>query len=158
MRESILGDKIAAIGHSFGGYSALALAGGNPTTREGAPIEVKHDTRVKAIVLLAPAAGWFFGEGALDSVQIPISLWMGELDHITPRQWSSDIVLNGVPDKSLIENHVLPLGGHFSFLTPFPAAMKSPNFLPSTDPEGFDREEFHKGFPLQIEEFLQRVL
>ncbi|MFM9984628.1 MAG: alpha/beta hydrolase family protein, partial [Flavobacteriales bacterium] len=41
LKESILGDKIAVIGHSFGGYSALALAGGNPTTKEGAPIEVK---------------------------------------------------------------------------------------------------------------------
>jgi predicted dienelactone hydrolase len=156
--NDLLADKIAVIGHSFGGYTALALAGGNPSTREGVPIEVQHDTRVKAIVLMAPAAGWFFGEGALDSVQIPVSLWMGELDHITPRQWSSEIVLNGIPDKSKIENHVVPLGGHFSFLTPFPESMKSPNFPPSTDPAGFDREEFHKRFPSQIEEFLQRVL
>ncbi len=156
--EAIIADRTAVIGHSFGGYTALALAGGKPSTREGVLLEVQHDARVKAIVLMAPAAGWFYGEGALDSVQIPISLWMGELDHITPNQWSSDIVLNGLPDKSKIENHVVPLGGHFSFLTPFPESMKSPNFPPSTDPAGFDRAEFHKGFPSQIEEFLQRVL
>ena len=32
--------------------------------------------------------------------------------------------------------------------------MKSPGFLPSTDPEGFDREKFHQQLPEEILNFL----
>lgn len=151
-------NKIAVIGHSFGGYTALALAGGNPSTREGMALEVQHDGRIKALVLLAPAAGWFYPEGALKDVNIPVSLWAGELDHITPQQWSSEIVLRGVPDRDKVEYHVVPGAGHFSFIAPFPESMRSPSFPPSTDPEGFNREEFHTRFPGMVEEFLKRNL
>jgi len=36
--------------------------------------------------------------------------------------------------------------------------MKNSNFLPSTDPEGFDREQFHKQIPAEILEFLNDKL
>jgi hypothetical protein len=35
---------------------------------------------------------------------------------------------------------------------------KSPNFLPSTEPDGFDREAFHKEVPLEILNFLEQKL
>ena len=40
----------------------------------------------------------------------------------------------------------------------FPAATKNPNFLPSTDPAGFDREVFHKELPTEILNFLNKNL
>jgi hypothetical protein len=36
--------------------------------------------------------------------------------------------------------------------------MKSPGFLPSTDPEGFDREAFHQRLPGEVLEFLDGAL
>src|SRR6187402_3400030 len=57
--NSIAANKIAVIGHSMGGYTALALAGGVPRTKEGEKVETTADKRVKAIVLLAPGVGWF---------------------------------------------------------------------------------------------------
>jgi predicted dienelactone hydrolase len=153
--KSISVDYIAIIGHSMGGYTALTLAGGLPRTKEGKEIKVSSDRRVKAIVLLAPGAGWFMN--SLEKVTIPILMLIAEHDPVTPG-WNAEIVLNAVPDKSQVTFRKVENAGHFSFLSPFPAAMKNPDFLPSTDPEGFDREEFHKQLPVEILKFLNDKL
>jgi predicted dienelactone hydrolase len=148
-------EKIAVIGHSMGGYTALALAGGIPRTREGEVIPVSADERVKALVLLAPGAGWFYR--GLNQVTVPILLYSAEHDPVTPR-WNADVVLSGVPDASNVTFREIKNGGHFSFLSPFPDKMKRPDFLPSTDPEGFDRETFHQELPPEILAFLNEEL
>ncbi len=80
-------------------------------------------------------------------------LYSAEHDAVTPL-WNADIILNGITDKSQITFRKIINAGHFSFLSPFPATMKNLNFLPSTDPEGFDREAFHKILPEEILSFL----
>lgn len=153
--NSIAAGKIAVIGHSMGGYTALALAGGIPRTREGEIIEVSQDPKVKAIVLLAPGTGWFLN--SLDKVTIPVLMLTAEHDAVTPA-WNAEVVLKSIPDRSLVTFRKIGNAGHFSFLSPFPDAMKSPAFLPSTDPPGFDRNEFHKQLPAEILEFLNEKL
>jgi predicted dienelactone hydrolase len=149
--KNIAQNKIGVIGHSMGGYTALALAGGVPRTKEGVVVEVVPDFRIKAIVLLAPGAGWFMN--SLEKVTIPILMFTAEHDPITPK-WNGEIVLNYVPNKSKVIFNEVENAGHFSFLSPFPATMKNSNFLPSTDPVGFDREKFHKQLPTDILDFL----
>ena len=66
---------VAVVGHSLGGYTALAVAGGEPSafpwevplTKKDVPepFSVDHDARVRALVLLAPATPWFAAPGAL---------------------------------------------------------------------------------------------
>lgn len=153
--EHILSEKIAVIGHSMGGYTALALAGGVPYTLEGQKVEVAPDVRIKAIILLAPGAGWF--KNNLGNVKIPILLYTAEHDTVTP-QWNADIILNGVKNKWRITFRKIDNAGHFSFLSPFPVGMQNPNFLPSTDPKGFDREAFHKILQSEILFFLNDKL
>jgi predicted dienelactone hydrolase len=153
--KNITQNKIGVIGHSMGGYTALALAGGVPRTKEGLVVEVTSDFRVKAIVLLAPGTGWFMN--SLDKVTIPILMFTAEHDPITPK-WNGEIVLNYVPDKSKVTFKEIENAGHFSFLSPFPASMKNANFLPSTDPIGFDREKFHNQLPTDILDFLKGKL
>jgi dienelactone hydrolase len=84
-------NAVAVIGHSMGGYTALALAGGIPTPlpeeaggKYVAHIDVTPDPRVKTLVLMAPATLWFRVRGALSGVGFPILMLVGEKDKHTP--------------------------------------------------------------------------
>lgn len=153
-------NSVSIIGHSMGGYTALAVAGGMPTSfpnesldGQTRKINVTNDSRIKALVLLAPAAVWFREKGALSKVDIPILMLAGEKDEYTP-QYHSKIVLEGVPDINKIQYRVIKNPGHFSFLSPFPKSMISETFLPSQDPAGFDRERFHHELNDEVLKFL----
>jgi predicted dienelactone hydrolase len=150
-------DNAAIIGHSMGGYTALALAGGKPWSREGQKVEVVPDPRVRALVLLAPGTPWYIPEGSLSDVTLPILMLTAEHDPYTPR-WQAELVLDRVPDRSQVTWRIVENAGHFSFLSPFPPHMRNASFLPSTDPEGFDREKFHERLPVEVLEFLDQRL
>ncbi len=156
--------KVALVGHSLGGYTALAVAGGAPTAfahetpnRQVRPLDVTVDERVKALVLLAPATVWFMMPDALSGVRVPILMLTAEKDPHTPPM-HAEIVKRGVPESTQIEHRTIANAGHFSFLSPFPESMTQPGFAPSQDPEGFDRKLFHAEMNAAILGFLQRVL
>ncbi len=162
--SSLLPDSVAIVGQSMGGYTALAIAGGVPTSfprespdRQQRQIKTEPDPRVKALVLLTPATPWFIAGGALHGVRLPILLWTAEKDELTP-EFHADLLKAGVPDKSLIEHRIAANAGHFSFLSPFPASMTNPAFAPSQDLEGFDRSRFHEELNAGVLEFLRRVI
>ncbi|SEW51559.1 alpha/beta hydrolase family protein [Chitinophaga arvensicola] len=148
-------NKIAVIGHSMGGYTALALAGGRPITKEGEHVEVPHDNRVKAIVLMAPGAGWFNHPD--NHISCPVLLLTAEHDNITPG-WNAQVVQKIATDPSLVSFTEVKNAGHFAFISPFPAAMTNPGFPPSSDPAGFDRVAFHQQLPIDILDFLTAKL
>ncbi len=153
-------EQTAIIGHSMGGYTGLAIAGGQVSNEAKKSIETKKDQRVKALVLLAPATFWFAKPGSLKDVNIPILLFSAEHDAPLPPNWHqtySKVVLDQVKEK-YIDFRYIENSGHFSFLSPFPEVLKTPGFLPATDPEGFDRPEFHKKLNVEILSFLKRVL
>jgi predicted dienelactone hydrolase len=152
---------VAVIGHSMGGFTALALAGGEPTafpneTPDGQSrtINVTHDDRVKALVLLAPAAAWYREEGSLAKVHAPILMLTGEKDLFTP-PFHSEWIKNRVADRTKIDHRVVPNAGHFAFMSPFPIAMIRPDFPPSQDPGGFDRAAYQPILYADIERFLR---
>jgi predicted dienelactone hydrolase len=156
--------SIAVIGHSLGGYTALALAGGLATSLpnespdgKANAIEIEADPRVKAIVLLAPATPWLSGPGALSKVHTPILMFTGERDAHTT-SWHAQVVKQGLLNPSLLTHISVPNAGHYSFLSPYPAAMINPSFPPSQDPEGFDREAFHIQMNAEITRFLKQWL
>ncbi|MDJ1471539.1 alpha/beta fold hydrolase [Cytophagaceae bacterium DM2B3-1] len=155
LQDFVAQDKIAVIGHSMGGYTALAVAGGIPWLKEGEKIDVTSNPRVKAIVLLAPGTGWF--RDSLSKVTIPILMFMAEHDPVTPA-WNAEVVLTSIPDASQVIHKVVENAGHFSFLSPFPETMRRPDFRPSTDPPGFDRDAFHKELPVEVLAFLEDTL
>ncbi|RUT33670.1 alpha/beta hydrolase [Paenibacillus zeisoli] len=153
-------DAVSLIGHSLGGYTALAAAGGVPTSLphedpDGLPklIEVIPDPRIQSLVLLAPATVWYREEGALRAVHTPILMLDAEKDPYTP-PFHAQIILRGVPDRERITYRTIDNAGHFSFLTPFPELMRAPTFLPSQDPPGFDREHFHEILNAEVLDFL----
>jgi len=155
--------KVAVVGDSLGGYAALAIAGGQPVaspsdTGDGMfrRLQVIHDNRVAALVLLAPATPWFLTDDSLRQVRIPIRMFTGERDELSP-VWNAEIVATGVPDRAIVDHRVIPNAGHFSFVSPFPAAMTSPGFPPSQDPSGFDRRAFHVELNREVLGFLRRA-
>ena len=68
-------DRLAVMGHSFGGFTSLAVAGGFGDT--------PADERVDAIVPLAPASSLLSDE-SLQSIDIPVLIITGSDDETTP--------------------------------------------------------------------------
>ncbi|HKU37500.1 MAG TPA: alpha/beta hydrolase [Polyangiales bacterium] len=162
--EHVSRGGVGVIGHSLGAYTALAVAGGQPTafpreTPEGQSrvLHIPRDPRVRALVLLAPATAWFKDEGALDEVDVPILMLTGELD-LLAGPFHAQIVERGLGDASRLEHRVIERAGHYSFLSAYPPEQKSAALPPSQDPEGFDREAFLPGMYAQIVEFFTRSL
>lgn len=148
--------RISAIGHSMGGYTALAMAGGHPWTRSGQPLAVQKDPRIGAAVLMAPSLAWFMAPGALDDVTAPLLVLAGGQDQITPLPIIRQ-ALDQISNRSEITLQVVEGAGHFSFLSPFPTHMRRADFPPSSDPEGFDRDAFHEKLPQVIYDFLSKT-
>lgn len=75
-RSHIDAQKIAVMGHSLGGYTALAFSGGWSTWR---------DPRFKAALLLSPYLLPFLGNGAIPAIHVPLMFQGGTADiGITP--------------------------------------------------------------------------
>ena len=153
--------RVGIVGHSLGGYTALALAGGRPTafareTPDGRPtvVAVMPDPRVTALVLLAPAAPWFLAEDSLTQVRTPILMLTGEHDRLTGDH--GDLIAARLPTTTPLHHRVVDGAGHFSFLAPFPPERTTPAFPPSQDPPGFDRAAFHARLYPDVRGFLER--
>jgi predicted dienelactone hydrolase len=154
---------VAVIGHSIGGYTALAAAGGQPWSgpREKPagpprPVAVQADARVRALVLLNPATFWFIPE-SLRAVRVPILMRTGEKDELTPAEHARAVIA-GVADAALVEHKEIAGAGHFAFMSKFPPELARPNFPPSQDPPGFDRLEVQPALFADLVEFLQRTI
>lgn len=181
-KDRVEHERVAIIGHSVGGYTALALAGGAPHTQAlvelcqkpasaeepywisllrkngitSQPIAVTADRRVKALVLFGPDVSLFMSEGALRNVHAPILLLAAEKDYMP--QATIEVVMNGIPDRSQLSHRAVKNAGHYSFLSPFPESIKSMVGDAAKDPEGFDREQFHQALHVEVLSFLRKAL
>lgn len=155
---------VAAVGHSLGAYTALALAGGRPWSgphdrppTAPSPVPIEADPRVRALVLLAPATPWYWGPGTLAAVHVPILAYSGARDPVTPPSHAERVV-QGVPDASRVVHRVVEDAGHFSFLAPYPPALVTAAFAPAQDLPGFDRAAFHDRLGVEVAAWLHSVL
>jgi predicted dienelactone hydrolase len=151
------GDRLAIVGHSLGGYTALAVAGGTPWYDEQRPVEVEPDPRVRALVLLTPATPWYAPPDSLRNVRVPVLMLTAEHDPWTPG-WMAELVLERVPDRSKVTFREVANAGHFSFLGPFPSVLVKTGLPAAQDPPGFDRAAFQPELAIEVREFLDRTL
>jgi len=175
-------ERIGMVGHSNGGYTALAVAGAPPTPRalvdhcrthtddprfcaaggragreaaeRSAAIPDLRDARVRALVLLAPNALPFTDE-ALGKVTVPIRLYAAERDDLTLVRYHAARLARARPS---IEYVVIPGAGHFSFLPRFPGLLRFVAGDAARDPDGFDREALQKRMNPEIADFFDRKL
>jgi len=178
----IEGERIGVVGHSNGGYTALAVAGAAPSvdavvahcqqhpddtnfcavggasarkaTREVGHIPDLRDPRVRSIVLMAPNAAPFT-DAALAKVAVPVLVYAAENDDLTRVQYHGERLAKALPHAECV---LVKGAGHFSFVTSFPMALKIVAGQAARDPDGFDRDALHEVMNREIVGFFNRTL
>ncbi|MCY4589114.1 MAG: hypothetical protein OXE86_00815 [Alphaproteobacteria bacterium] len=172
--------RIAAIGHSAGGYSVLALIGGRADMRvlashctrfrdrdpvfcsygrpggtTGGLLPDLTDRRIRAAVAVAPT-GALFGPGAFPQVTVPVQIHRLGRDRVLRRPWHEDNIMRLLGDGERPVLH--PEAHHFAFIAPFPASLIDEVGEPARDPPGFDRKAFLSRIESRILDFLTSAL
>lgn len=176
-------ERIGVVGHSNGGYTALALAGAKPTpgainthcrqhpddskfcsygsaatreaTRKVGDMPDVRDSRVRAVVLMAPNAVPFTDD-ALAKVAVPVRVYGAERDDLTLVRYHAERLAKVLPHDT---EYVLVKGaGHYSFIASFPWALKIVAGEAAQDPDGFDRDAMHDVMNPEIVGFFDRTL
>jgi predicted dienelactone hydrolase len=129
-----IGDRaqpVIGIGHSLGGTMLLAFAGAQLWTREGEPVAIARDDRLKRLVLMAPPTGFFQAPHALDTMGASLCVYAGTKDDITPVQHAQ--FLRDALGGERVDLRIVEGAGHFSFMsTPPPGTVE-----PLADREAF---------------------
>jgi predicted dienelactone hydrolase len=183
-RDRIDATRIGVLGHSSGGFTALALVGGvadlgriaphcqqhpgdyacqlmarQPAASAGlatAVVQTGRDARVRAAVVVAPALGFTFTQASLAAISVPVQLWRAEDDVVLPHPWYAEAVRAGLPQP--LDYHEVPKAGHFDFLAPCtPRFAAMAPTLCSSQP-GFDRVAFHREFNAAVSGFFSVAL
>jgi predicted dienelactone hydrolase len=174
-------NRVGAFGFSAGGFTVLAVAGGEPDLLHTLPDHCKahpafedcqivgqhplspdtdivwtHDRRIKAVVSAAPALGFAFGTKGLAAVVQPVQLWRAEGDQVLPHPYYAEAVRLALPTPP--ETHVVADAGHYDFLKPCPAQLATRVPAICTSKPGFDRAAFHERFDHDIVAFFRRTL
>jgi predicted dienelactone hydrolase len=179
-RGHIDAGRIGAFGFSAGGFTVLAAAGGVPdlgainahcqshpqfedcrivahaTLPAVDTITWTRDTRIRSVVLAAPALGFAFDRAGLAAVRQPVQLWRAADDHVLPHPYYAEAVRLALPAPP--EVHVVTSAGHYDFLAPCSAKLaKMVPEICASEP-GFDRRDFHARFDRDVVAFFTRTL
>lgn len=170
--------KIGFIGFSAGGYTGLALLGARPSYARaalhcedhpqdpicqyapvdpGKPVLITDlsDNRIKAAVLMDPLT-WNFTDDELAAVKTPVYLMRPEQGDVLAEAFHSDRIAKVSPGVETVWS--IKHAGHFSFLAPFPEAIKADVGPIAQDAPGFDREAVHEEINRRMIDFFGRVL
>lgn len=185
LTEHINSSKIGIIGHSAGGFTALALLGGIPDTKHsrlhcqnkrhldqgfcdfGKEKEELHqdfkiqglaDKRFRSAVLLAPVGVLFSGTDNLNKVNAPLLIYRAEYDRQLNYPFHAELISRALPRQDKLVYRVLKNANHFSFISPFPESIADEIGLPARDEPGFNRQESHHKMNIDILNFLNQTL
>ena len=166
IKNNIDANKIGMLGHSVGGYTALAVAGGIPDFSKISTSFLKelyikykdydnhfYDKRVKAIAILAPGKTVVFNKKSLSKVTIPVFIM----------EASRDELVDGNDLKKLASNlpknpkyFVLKGAGHFAFLPESDEKVREIAPEIGYDPE-ISRKDLHMIIEKEVLLFFDRV-
>ncbi len=109
---------LVGIGHSIGATLLMAMAGAQMWLGPGKRLSIDKYV-FKKLVLFAPPTGFFRAPNALDELRVPMQLWGGALDTITPPAQLEFLTKALNPDIA-VEMRVEKEAGHFSFMNSLP--------------------------------------
>jgi len=181
-RDQIPTDRIGALGHSAGGFSVLALAGGmadrqqvlrhcastnddqlfcqlggDPDGLVEATTPVDFDVldrRVRAVFAMAPI-GVIFAPESLARIDVPVKVVTAEMDVVLTPKYHGDWLRARLPQA---EFEQVPRAGHFAFMAPSLVPLVSDAGDPGADPPGFDRETYLLRLEHQVVTFFDKNL
>jgi predicted dienelactone hydrolase len=175
--------RIAAFGHSSGGFTVLASIGGLPDFSKIGPLCVQYpgdyacqliarnggssamppasasagaDSRIKSAVVASPALGFTYSPDGLKNVRVPLQLWHAERDVIVPHPRYTEAVRLALPLPP--DYQFVPNAGHFDFLAPCSSALAAVAASICASPAGFDRAAFHTAFNAALITFYRKTL
>lgn len=119
------GATVVGVGHSIGAATLLALAGGQMWSRHGQRVSIEADGRLTRLGLLAPPTGFFQAPGALDAVRVPVLVWVGSADDITPPK-QSEWLAQAMRGWQNVDVRITDGAGHFSFMDQLPPKTVEP--------------------------------
>lgn len=111
-----IGEEIVVLGHSFGGYTTLAISGAEyAASSDFASFGTTlRDPRVGAAVAMAAADHHVFESAGAAKIEIPVMLMTGGMDLSVPNATEGDLYWSELTNKS--DRRVdLPRAGHHSF-------------------------------------------
>jgi predicted dienelactone hydrolase len=176
-RQQLDPAAIGVFGFSRGGYTALALAGATPSVStsaerfchpwwsfivslcrrldaDNAQVRPQADPRVRAVVVVDPLN--LFDAAGVRKVRVPVQLWASELggdgvalDHVEAVR----VALAQPPEYRIAKG-----AGHFAYLAPCPPEFKKLEPKLCTDPDGFNREDWHQTMNAAVVAFFTRHL
>ena len=163
------GPRIGALGHSAGGYTVLALAGGRfdvarlrahcvaqgaddpifcrrtgsnalPAATAGATLDPSTVADRRVRAVVALApVGAVFDPASLEGIAIPVTIYVAAKDRFLVPRFHGQWVASHMPAATL---HVVPNAWHFAFVDPPTSAIPSEDGDLRDDPLGFDRPAF----------------
>jgi predicted dienelactone hydrolase len=159
------GPRIGALGHSAGGFTVIALAGGKSDlsrivehckkeraddpifcgmgrtgqSSQALPqIPPTTDKRVRAVVAMAPM-GVVFTASSLAGIEIPTAVYAAEGDRWLVPRFHAGWIAKNVPRA---EFHSIANAWHFAFMDRSSTPIPTPDGDAAADPPGFDRAAF----------------
>jgi predicted dienelactone hydrolase len=178
--------RIGVVGHSSGGYTALAVIGGKADmanllrhckdhpddanfcsfggarTRQAAspiPTTTAIPDLLDRRVKAAVAmapVGALFDASSFEGVNLPVRIYCADRDTLLPCRTHAEKIYKSLSREA--EYVVLQNANHYSFIAPFPESIKGRVGEAAQDPDGFDRAALHAKLNPDILDFFDRKL
>ncbi len=117
---------VTGVGHSLGTVILLMQAGAIASTHAREVLSFDGIITPDRLVLLAPPADFFRAPRSLNSVRIPVQIWVGAMDEITPP--SQAMFLNELlKEHAGAGVHIIEDAGHFTFMNTLPPQIVDPH-------------------------------
>lgn len=174
------GPRIGAVGHSAGGYTVIALAGGqvdlsripehcqasgqddplfcsmggkDTSQPAAALLPPGTDPRVRAVVAMAPA-GVMFTASSLAAIKVPTAVYAAEHDRWLVPRFHAEWIARNVPG---VEFQKIPDAWHFAFMDRPSQPVQTLDGNAADDAPGFDREKLLAQLAVELPAFFDKA-